>query len=118
MRAARGLPAMTAATLSDADMQLIVQAPRNLWDPTFTDPGNSNPWVSSVAGRRAHRHSAQAASEDRRGIPVDQTLHQRVRDRWIQQHCRHSCAGGSAGRLCQQRSVRSHALAAERNLRL
>jgi hypothetical protein len=41
---------MTSATLSDEDMQLIVQAPRNLWDPTFTDPGNSNPWVSSVLG--------------------------------------------------------------------
>ncbi len=41
---------MTSATLSDADMQLIVQAPRNLWDPTFTDPGNSNPWVNSVLG--------------------------------------------------------------------
>jgi hypothetical protein len=41
---------LTATTLSDADMQLIVQAPRNLWDPTFTDPGNSNPWVNSVLG--------------------------------------------------------------------
>ena len=41
---------LTAATLPDADMQLIVQAPRNLWDPTFTDPGNSNPWVNSVLG--------------------------------------------------------------------
>jgi hypothetical protein len=41
---------LTAATLSDADMQLIVQAPRNLWDPTFTDPGNSNPWPNSVLG--------------------------------------------------------------------
>jgi hypothetical protein len=41
---------MTAATLSDADMQLIVQAPRNLWDTTFTDPGNSNPWPNSVLG--------------------------------------------------------------------
>jgi hypothetical protein len=41
---------MTAASLADADMQLIVQAPRNLWDPTFTDPDNSNPWVNSVLG--------------------------------------------------------------------
>jgi hypothetical protein len=41
---------MTSATLSDADMQLIVQAPRNLWDPTFADTGNSNPWVNSVLG--------------------------------------------------------------------
>jgi hypothetical protein len=41
---------MSAATLSDADMQLIVQSPRNLWDPTFSDPGNSNPWVSQVLG--------------------------------------------------------------------
>lgn len=41
---------LTATTLSDADMQLIVQAPRNLWDPTFTDPGNSDPWVNGVLG--------------------------------------------------------------------
>jgi hypothetical protein len=41
---------MTASSLSDADMQLIVQAPRNLWDSTFTDSGNSNPWVNSVLG--------------------------------------------------------------------
>ncbi len=41
---------MSSTTLSDADMQLIVQAPRNLWDSTFTDPGNSNPWVNSVLG--------------------------------------------------------------------
>jgi len=41
---------LSGTTLSDADMQLIVQAPRNLWDSTFTDPGNSNPWVNSVLG--------------------------------------------------------------------
>jgi hypothetical protein len=41
---------MTSSTLTDAQMQLVVQAPRNLWDPTFTDPGNSNPWVNSVLG--------------------------------------------------------------------
>jgi hypothetical protein len=44
------ITSMTASTLSDADMQLIVQAPRNLWDPTFSDPGNSNPWPNSVLG--------------------------------------------------------------------
>jgi mannan endo-1,4-beta-mannosidase len=42
---------MTSATLTDAQMQLVAQAPRNLWDPTFTDPGNSNPWVNSVLGQ-------------------------------------------------------------------
>jgi hypothetical protein len=31
-------------------MQLIVQSPRNLWDSTFTDPGNSNPWPNQVLG--------------------------------------------------------------------
>ena len=41
---------MTGSTLTDAQMQLVVQAPRNLWDPTFTDPGNSNPWVNQVLG--------------------------------------------------------------------
>ncbi len=41
---------MTAATLSDADMQLIVQAPRNLWDTTFNDPNNSNPWIYQSLG--------------------------------------------------------------------
>ncbi len=58
---------MTSATLSDADMQLIVQAPRNLWDPTFTDPGNSNPWVNSVLGNTPiaflPRLQAKAAAE-------------------------------------------------------
>ncbi|HKF22242.1 MAG TPA: glycoside hydrolase family 44 protein [Candidatus Angelobacter sp.] len=41
---------MTSSTLTDAQMQLVVQAPRNLWDPTFADPGNSNRWVNSVLG--------------------------------------------------------------------
>jgi hypothetical protein len=41
---------MTSSTLTDAQMQLVVQAPRNLWDSTFTDPGNSNPWVNQVLG--------------------------------------------------------------------
>jgi hypothetical protein len=41
---------MTSSTLTDAQMQLVVQAPRNLWDPTFTDPGNSNPWVNQTLG--------------------------------------------------------------------
>ena len=41
---------MTSSTLTDAQMQLVVQAPRNLWDPTFTDSGNSNPWVNQVLG--------------------------------------------------------------------
>ena len=36
-----------------AQMQLVVQAPRNLWDPTFTDPGNSNPWPNQVLGNSA-----------------------------------------------------------------
>lgn len=41
---------MTSSTLTDAQMQLVVQAPRNLWDSSFTDPGNSNPWVNQVLG--------------------------------------------------------------------
>jgi hypothetical protein len=41
---------MSAASLSDADMQLIVQADRNLWDTTFTDPDNAIPWTNSVLG--------------------------------------------------------------------
>jgi hypothetical protein len=36
---------LTGATLTDAQVQLIVQSPRNLWDPTFTDSTNSNPWI-------------------------------------------------------------------------
>ncbi len=38
---------LTATTLTDAQVQLIVQSPRNLWDPTFNDQaaGNSNPWI-------------------------------------------------------------------------
>jgi len=41
---------MSATTLSDADVQLIVQAPRDLWDPTFNDANNSNPWIYQELG--------------------------------------------------------------------
>jgi fibronectin type 3 domain-containing protein len=41
---------MTGTTLTDAQVQLIVQSPRNLWDPTFTDSTNSNPWVYQELG--------------------------------------------------------------------
>jgi len=41
---------LTAATLTDAQVQLIVQSPRNLWDPTYTDAGNSNPWIYQELG--------------------------------------------------------------------
>jgi hypothetical protein len=41
---------LTGTTLSDAQVQLIVQSPRNLWDPTYTDAGNSNPWIFQTLG--------------------------------------------------------------------
>ena len=41
---------LTATTLTDAQVQLIVQSPRNLWDPTFNDAGNSNPWIYQELG--------------------------------------------------------------------
>jgi fibronectin type 3 domain-containing protein len=36
---------LTSTSLTDAQVQLIVQSPRCLWDPTFTDSANSNPWI-------------------------------------------------------------------------
>jgi fibronectin type 3 domain-containing protein len=41
---------LTGTTLTDAQVQLIVQSPRNLWDPTYTDAGNSNPWIYQELG--------------------------------------------------------------------
>jgi len=41
---------LTSTTLTDAQVQLIVQSPRALWDPTFTDVGNSNPWIYRELG--------------------------------------------------------------------
>jgi fibronectin type 3 domain-containing protein len=43
---------LSGSTLSDAQVQLIVQSPRNLWDPTFTDSGNSNPWIFQELGSK------------------------------------------------------------------
>jgi fibronectin type 3 domain-containing protein len=37
--------------LTDAQVQLIVQSPRALWDPTFTDSTNSNPWIYNELGQ-------------------------------------------------------------------
>jgi hypothetical protein len=41
---------LTGTTLTDAQVQLIVQGPRDLWDPTFDDGGNSNPWIYQELG--------------------------------------------------------------------
>ncbi|MGA8408084.1 MAG: glycoside hydrolase family 44 protein [Candidatus Acidiferrales bacterium] len=41
---------LTGSTLTAAQVQLIVQSPRNLWDPTFTDSTNSNPWIYEELG--------------------------------------------------------------------
>jgi Glycoside hydrolase family 44/Fibronectin type III domain len=41
---------LTSTTLSDAQIQLIVQSPRALWDLTFTDSTNSNPWIYQELG--------------------------------------------------------------------
>jgi fibronectin type 3 domain-containing protein len=41
---------MNSAALTDAQVQLIVQSPRNLWDPTFTDYTNSSPWIYQRLG--------------------------------------------------------------------
>jgi fibronectin type 3 domain-containing protein len=41
---------LPATTLTDAQVQLIVQSPRNLWDPTYADAGNSNPWIYQELG--------------------------------------------------------------------
>jgi len=42
---------LNGTTLTDAQVQLIVQSPRNLSDPTFRDDGNSNPWISNELGQ-------------------------------------------------------------------
>jgi len=42
---------LTGTTLTDAQVQLIVQSPRNLWDPTFKDDNNSNPWIYNELGQ-------------------------------------------------------------------
>ena len=41
---------LTGSTLTDAQVQLIVQSPRNLWDATYTDSFNSNPWIYEELG--------------------------------------------------------------------
>ena len=41
---------LSGTTLTDAQVQLVVQSPRALWDPTFTDSTNSNPWIYEELG--------------------------------------------------------------------
>ncbi len=41
---------LNGTTLTDAQVQLIVQSPRNLWDSTYNDTGNSNPWIYQTLG--------------------------------------------------------------------
>jgi len=44
------ITSMSGTTLSDSDVQQIVQAPRDFWDPTWHDPNNNNPWVYQSLG--------------------------------------------------------------------
>lgn len=44
------ITSMSGTSLSDSDVQQIVQAPRDLWDPTWHDPNNKNPWVYQTLG--------------------------------------------------------------------
>jgi fibronectin type 3 domain-containing protein len=41
---------LTATSLTAAQVQLIVQSPRVLWDPTYTDSFNHNPWIYQELG--------------------------------------------------------------------
>jgi fibronectin type 3 domain-containing protein len=41
---------LSGTTLTAAQVQLIVQSPRALWDTTFTDSTNSNPWIYEELG--------------------------------------------------------------------
>ncbi len=41
---------LNETSLTDAQVQLIVQSPRALWDPSFTDSTNSNPWIYQELG--------------------------------------------------------------------
>jgi len=42
---------LNGMALTDAQVQLIVQSPRDLWDPTFHDDNNSNPWIYNELGQ-------------------------------------------------------------------
>src|SRR5467141_2843340 len=42
---------LSNSTLTAAQVQLIVQSPSNLWDPTFHDDNNSNPWIYNELGQ-------------------------------------------------------------------
>jgi fibronectin type 3 domain-containing protein len=42
---------LNGASLTDEQVQLIVQSPRILWDSTFHDDGNSNPWIYNELGQ-------------------------------------------------------------------
>jgi hypothetical protein len=44
------ITSMTGTTLTDGQVQHIVQAPRDLWDPTWHDPTNHNPFIYQELG--------------------------------------------------------------------
>jgi fibronectin type 3 domain-containing protein len=44
------ITSMSGTTLTDGQVQHIVQAPRDLWDPTWHDPTNHNPFIYQELG--------------------------------------------------------------------
>ncbi len=79
------ITSMSSSSLSDSDVQQIVQAPRDLWDPTWHDPNNSNPWVYNILSNNGANPSSniriipRLQGENHRRIPWNEgTGHHRV----------------------------------------
>ncbi len=60
----------TGTTLTDEQISLIVQAPRDLWDPTFHDPNNSNPYIYNELGQKPIRILARLQDKIKAEFPA------------------------------------------------
>ena len=77
---------MNGASLTDAQVQAIVQSPRSLWDTTFKE----NSWITnSVLGL----HPQTPTSQDRCGKSGNEDCDNGIRKRRLQPYCRNNCAG-------------------------
>ena len=107
---------LTGTTLTDAQVQLIVQSPRALWDPTFTDSTNSNPWIYEELGNGPIKLLARLQAKINAEFPGMKISITRIRERRLESHRGNHRAGRQSRDLRQPGSVRGELLASERHV--
>jgi hypothetical protein len=102
---------LNGASLTDAQVQSIVQSPRSLWDTTYTE----NSWITSDVLGGANLHAGPPAVAHRGGKSGHENIHHRIQQWRGGEYCRHDRRGRRSRHLRRPRIVCGEPLAAHQH---